>query len=94
MLKPSRFLRSHWLCERRRRVFEESSSVTVDAIFLAEIRLCRTVDKFQAKYAEAELLCKRSLDIIEQVHGPNHSDAALVLNNWATVLEDQVRAVR
>ena len=39
--------------------------------------------KTQGKYAEAEPLYKRSLDIMEKVFGPNHPDVATVCQNLA-----------
>ena len=47
----------------------------------------------QGKYAEAEPLYERSQAIQEKALGPEHPDVAAVLNNWAGLLESQVRAV-
>ncbi|CAN0192932.1 unnamed protein product, partial [Ectocarpus sp. 12 AP-2014] len=46
---------------------------------------------FQGKYEEAEPLYKRSLAIDEKVYGPDHPEVATDLNNWAALLEAQVR---
>ncbi|CAN0251428.1 unnamed protein product, partial [Ectocarpus fasciculatus] len=45
----------------------------------------------QGEYEEAEPLCRRSLSIYENVHGPDHPEVATGLNNWAGLLEAQVR---
>ena len=47
----------------------------------------------QGKYAEAEPLYERSQAIQEKASGPEHPAVATVLNNWAGLLERQVRAV-
>lgn len=44
----------------------------------------------QSKYAEAELLYKRSLAIRENVLGPEHQDVAAVLNNQGELSMAQV----
>ncbi|CAM9138218.1 unnamed protein product, partial [Ectocarpus sp. 13 AM-2016] len=49
---------------------------------------------FQGKYEEAEPLFKRSLAIDEKVYGPNHPVVASYLNNWALMLQKQVRNKR
>ena len=49
---------------------------------------------FQGKYDQAEPLYKRSLAIDEKVYGPDHPEVATDLNNWAGLLEAQVRAKR
>ena len=36
---------------------------------------------------------KRSLAIDEKIYGPDHPEVATDLNNWACLLESQVRAV-
>ena len=36
---------------------------------------------------------ERSLAILEKVLGLDHPHVALLLNNWASLLRDQVRAV-
>ena len=46
---------------------------------------------FQGKYEEAEPLYRRSLAIDEKVYGPDHPSVATDLNNWALLLEAQVR---
>ena len=46
---------------------------------------------FQGKYEEAEPLYRRSLAIDEKVYGPDHPEVATDLNNWAVLLEKQVR---
>ena len=46
---------------------------------------------FQGKYEEAEPLYRRSLAIREKVYGPDHPAVARGLNNWAALLETQVR---
>ena len=48
----------------------------------------------QGMYEEAEPLYKRCLVIDERVYGPDHPEVATDLNNWAILLESQVRAVR
>lgn len=45
-------------------------------------------------FEEANSLFKRSLAIDEKVFGPDHPKIATTLNNWAVLLENQVRAVR
>ncbi|CAB1106731.1 unnamed protein product [Ectocarpus sp. CCAP 1310/34] len=50
--------------------------------------------KAQGKYDEAGKLCERSLAIREKALGPDHPDVAQSLNNWALLLESQVRAIR
>ncbi|CAM9827635.1 unnamed protein product, partial [Ectocarpus fasciculatus] len=45
----------------------------------------------QGQYEEAEPLYRRSLAIDEKVYGPDHPAVATVLNNWAGLLEKQVR---
>jgi len=45
--------------------------------------------KKQKKYAEAELLYQRSLNIREKALGPSHPDVATSLNNLAILYEDQ-----
>lgn len=47
----------------------------------------------QGKHDEAGQLSQRSLIIREKVLGPYHPDVAHSLNNWASSLVDQVRAV-
>ena len=47
----------------------------------------------QGKYAEAEPLYERSQAIREKALGPEHPAVATVLNNRASLLESQVRAV-
>lgn len=44
----------------------------------------------QGRYAEAERLYKRSLEIQERVLGGDHPDVALLLNKKASLLERQV----
>ena len=48
----------------------------------------------QGKFGEAGPLYKRSLDIYEKTYGPDHPDVASSLNNLASLLQDQVRAIR
>ena len=48
---------------------------------------------FQGRLDEADPLSKRSLAIHEKVLGPDHPDLATVLDNRATLLKAQVRAV-
>ena len=44
----------------------------------------------QGRYAEAELLYKRSLAILEKVLGLAHPDVATTLNNLARLYADQL----
>lgn len=48
---------------------------------------------FQGKYDEAGPLYERSLAIREKALGPNHPAVAKALNNWAVLLERQVRPI-
>lgn len=45
----------------------------------------------QGKYEEADALYRRTLKIDEKVHGPDHPEVAIDLNNWARLLMAQVR---
>lgn len=47
----------------------------------------------QGKFAEAEPYYRSSLATREKVLGPEHSDVASSLNNWAGSLLKQVRAI-
>lgn len=49
---------------------------------------------FQGKYVEAEPLYEGSQAIREKALGPDHPAVAESLNNWAALLEKQVKAVR
>ncbi len=46
----------------------------------------------QGKYAEAEPLFQRSLAIWEKALGPEHSDVATTLENYAALLRQTARA--
>ncbi|CAN0360355.1 unnamed protein product, partial [Ascophyllum nodosum] len=46
-------------------------------------------DHPDGKYAEAEPLYQRATEISEKALGPDHSNVALVLKNWAVLLESQ-----
>ena len=48
---------------------------------------------FQGKLEEAGPLYQRALAIDEKVYGPDHPDVAGALNNWAQLLNEQVRDV-
>lgn len=48
----------------------------------------------QGKYEEAESLYRRSVAIEENAYGRHHPEIAVALNNWASLLEKQVRAVK
>lgn len=48
--------------------------------------------KFQGKYAEADALYARVLEILGTTVGEEHPNYALVLNNRAELLREQVRA--
>lgn len=48
----------------------------------------------QGKYEEAELLAKRSLAMVEKVYGHDHPKVVIDLNNYATLLSEQVRVIR
>ena len=48
----------------------------------------------QGKYAEADRLYLRAIEIGEKTLGPDHPDLAKRLNNRAGLLGEQVRAVR
>eukprot|EP00903_Cladosiphon_okamuranus_P009162 g8755.t1 len=45
----------------------------------------------QGNYAEATPLYPRAAEIQEKILGPDHQDVATTLNNWAGLLESQVR---
>lgn len=45
----------------------------------------------QGKYAEAETLSQRSLEIFEKALGPDHPKVATSLENYATLLRDTKR---
>jgi clan AA aspartic protease (TIGR02281 family) len=45
----------------------------------------------QGRYAEAEPLYRRSLEIMEKTLGPNHPDVATILNNLAELYREQGR---
>ncbi len=45
----------------------------------------------QGRYAEAELLYKRALEIREKALGPDHPDVANSLNNLASLYDEQGR---
>lgn len=46
----------------------------------------------QGKYAEADPMYVRAIDIGERTLGPDHPNLAVWLGNWASLLEKQVRA--
>lgn len=48
----------------------------------------------QGKYAEADLLYVRAIDIGERILGPDHRDLAAWLGNRASLLAKQARACR
>ena len=48
----------------------------------------------QKKYAEAERLLRKALEIEMKIYGRDHPEVATSLNNLAAVLEEQVSSCR
>lgn len=48
---------------------------------------------FQGKYAEAEGLCAKAMEIFEETLGSGHPNVASAVNNRAALLRMQVRKV-
>lgn len=54
-------------------------------------RLPTPMQRVQGEYAKATPLYQRAQAIDERVYGPDHPVVATDLNNWATLLEHQVK---
>lgn len=57
-------------------------------------RVVSSFRRFQAKYADADPLFLRAIEIGEKTLGPDDPQLATLLNNRAGVLKDQVTAVK
>lgn len=58
-------------------------------------RCCQTSDvctlfATKSNYEQVDILYRRALQVLEKVYGPDHQKVTSALNNWASLLAQQV----